>query len=43
MMNFRKKQNKEKQIPKENKPRIYKVNPRKKIVIGLWVLLALSF
>ncbi|OTO65581.1 MULTISPECIES: conjugal transfer protein [unclassified Enterococcus] len=43
MMKFRKNQNKEKQIPKENKPRIYKVNPRKKIVSGLWVLLALSF
>ena len=43
MMKFRKNQNKEKQIPKEKKPRIYKVNPRKKIVIGLWVLLALSF
>lgn len=43
MMNFRKNQNKEKQTPKEKKPRVYKVNPRKKIVIGLWVLLALSF
>lgn len=42
-MKLRKNQNKEKQIPKEKKPRIYKVNPRKKIVIGLWVLLALSF
>ena len=38
MMKFRKNQNKEKQIPKEKKPRIYKVNPRKKVVIGLWVL-----
>lgn len=43
MMKFRKNQNKEKQIPKEKKPRIYKVNPRKKVVIGLWVLLGLSF
>lgn len=43
MMNFKKNQNKEKQTPKEKKPRVYKVNPRKKIVIGLWVLLALSF
>ena len=42
-MKFRKNQNKEKQIPKEKKPRIYKVNPRKKVVIGLWVLLGLSF
>ncbi|MFD3260709.1 conjugal transfer protein [Paenibacillus lentus] len=43
MMNFRKNQNKEKQIPKEKKPRIYKANPRKKVVIALWVLLGLSF
>ncbi|CDR80105.1 conjugal transfer protein [Lactobacillus delbrueckii] len=43
MMKFRKNQNKEKKVLKENKPRVYKVNPRKKIVIGLWVLLALSF
>ncbi|MDT2477453.1 conjugal transfer protein [Enterococcus avium] len=43
MMKFRKNQNKEKKVQKENKPRVYKVNPRKKIVIGLWVLLALSF
>ncbi|WP_245987340.1 conjugal transfer protein [Vagococcus elongatus] len=43
MMKLRKNQNKEKQLPKEKKQKIYKVNPRKKIVIGLWVLLALSF
>ena len=43
MMKFRKNQNKEKQIPKEKKPRIYKANPRKKVVIALWVLLGLSF
>lgn len=43
MMNFRKNQNKEKQIPKEKKPRIYKANPRKKVVIALWALLGLSF
>ena len=43
MMKFRKNQNKEKQIPKEKKPRIYKVNPHKKVVIALWVLLGLSF
>lgn len=42
-MKFRKNQNKEIKVLKENKPRVYKVNPRKKIVIGLWVLLALSF
>ena len=31
MMKFRKNQNKEKQIPKEKKPRVYyKVNPHKK-------------
>ncbi|HGI5466886.1 TPA: conjugal transfer protein, partial [Streptococcus pyogenes] len=40
MMKFRKNQNKEKQIPKEKKPRVYyKVNPHKKVVIALWVLL----
>ena len=43
MMKFRKNQNKEKQMPKEKKPRVYKVNPHKKIVIALWVLLGLSF
>ncbi|HGF8048843.1 TPA: conjugal transfer protein [Enterococcus faecium] len=43
MMKFRKNQNKEKQTPKEKKPRIYKANPRKKVVIALWVLLGLSF
>lgn len=37
MMKFRKNQNKEKQIPKEKKPRVYKVNPHKKVVIALWV------
>ena len=42
-MKFRKNQNKEIKVLKEKKPRVYKVNPRKKIVIGLWVLLALSF
>lgn len=42
-MKFRKNQNKEIKVLKENKPRVYKVNPRKKIVIGSWVLLALSF
>ena len=42
-MKFRKNQNKEIKVLKENKPRVYKVNPRKKIVTGLWVLLALSF
>lgn len=42
-MRFKKNHNKEKKVLKENKPRVYKVNPRKKIVIGLWVLLALSF
>lgn len=31
MMKFRKNQNKEKQIPKEKKPRVYKVNPHKKV------------
>ena len=43
MMKFGKNQNTEKQTPKEKKPRVYKVNPRKKVVIGLWVLLGLSF
>ena len=43
MTKFRKNQNKEKQIPKEKKPRVYKVNPHKKVVIALWVLLGLSF
>lgn len=42
-MKFRKKQNKEKQTSKEKKPRVYKINPRKKVVIALWVLLGLSF
>lgn len=41
-MNFRKNENKKK-TPKENKPHVYKANPRKKIVIGLWVLLGISF
>ena len=35
MMKFRKNQNTEKQIPKEKKLRVYKVNPRKKVVICL--------
>ena len=42
-MKLRKNQNKEKQLQKEKKQKVYKVNPRKKIVISLWVLLALSF
>ena len=42
-MKLRKNQNKEKQLPTEKKQKVYKVNPRKKIVISLWVLLALSF
>ena len=41
-MNFRKTENKKK-TPKEKKPRVYKANPRKKIVIALWVLLGISF
>lgn len=41
-MNFRKNENKKK-TPKEKKPRVYKANPRKKIVIALWVLLGISF
>ena len=32
-----------KQLLKEKKPRIHKVNPRKKIVIALWILLGISF
>lgn len=32
-----------KQLSKDRKPRIRKVNPRKKIVIALWILLAISF
>ena len=32
-----------KQLLKTKKPRIYKVNPRRKIVIALWILLAISF
>ena len=43
MMKLKKNQNKEKKVSKEKKPRVYKVNPRKKVVIALWVLLALSF
>ena len=35
MMKFRKNQNKEKQIPKEKKPRVYyKVNPHKKVAVS---------
>ncbi|OFK57746.1 conjugal transfer protein [Globicatella sp. HMSC072A10] len=41
-MLFRKNKNKEK-MPKEKKPRVHKVNPRKKVVIALWVLLGISF
>lgn len=32
-----------KQLLKTKKPRIHKVNPRRKIVIALWILLAVSF
>lgn len=32
-----------KQLLKEKKPRIHKVNPRRKIVIALWILLGISF
>lgn len=32
-----------KQLLKPKKPRIHKVNPRRKIVIALWILLAISF
>ncbi|WP_373731227.1 conjugal transfer protein, partial [Bacteroides heparinolyticus] len=32
-----------KQLLKTKKPRIHKVNPRKKIVIALWILLGISF
>ena len=32
-----------KQLSKDRKPRIRKVNPRRKIVIALWILLAVSF
>ena len=32
-----------KQLLKDKKPRIRKLNPRKKIVIALWILLAISF
>ena len=31
MMKFRKNQNKEKQIPKEKKPRVYKVNRKRQL------------
>ncbi|HGF7643427.1 TPA: conjugal transfer protein [Enterococcus faecium] len=41
-MIFRKNENKKK-TPKEKKPRVYKANPGKKIVIALWVLLGISF
>ena len=30
-------------MPKEKKPRVYKANPRKITVIGLWVILGISF
>lgn len=43
MMKFIKNQKKEKQTPKEKKLRVYKINPRKKIVMALWILLGLSF
>lgn len=41
-MIFRKNENKKK-TPKEKKPRVYKANLGKKIVIALWVLLGISF
>lgn len=41
-MIFRKNKNKEK-IQKEKKPRVHKVNSRKKVVIALWVFLGMSF
>lgn len=43
MMKFRKNQNKEKQILKEKKFCVYKVNFYKKVVIVLWVFLGFSF
>ena len=43
MMKFRNNQKKEKQTPKEKKLRVYKINPHKKMVLALWVLLGLSF
>lgn len=42
-MKFINHNNDKKQLPKEKKPRIHKINPRKKIVIALWILLAVSF
>ncbi|MGV3003784.1 conjugal transfer protein [Aerococcus urinaeequi] len=41
-MIIRKNKNKKK-IQKEKKPRVHKVNPRKKVVIALWMLLGMSF
>ena len=41
MIQIRKKENQKQ--PKEKKPRIYKANTHKRIVIALWVLLAVSF
>lgn len=42
-MKFINHNNDKKQLPKEKKPRIHKINPRRKIVIALWILLAVSF
>ena len=42
-MKFINHNNNKKQLPKEKKPRIHKINPRRKIVIALWILLAVSF
>lgn len=41
MIPIRKEENQKR--PKEKKPRVYKANTRKRIVIALWVLLAVSF
>ena len=41
MIQIRKKENQKQ--PKEKKPRIYKANTHKRLVIALWVLLAVSF
>ena len=41
MIQIRKKENQKQ--PKEKKPRVYKANTHKRIVIALWVLLAVSF
>ena len=41
MIQIRKKENQKPE--KEKKPRVYKANTHKRIVIALWVLLAVSF